>query len=211
MSLVTHTVAGILFALAVLLLSPIIASGESYRQALNSEIEESVRLMGYEHSRNAVDDLKKRYELIARITHLERVVDAIDKGISKLPHRNGKLFGVFELQEGAFARATGGPVYSVYMMCWRLGNYLLWGGYVLPLLLALAFDGLMKRKILAVNEHYWSPSHYNIVWHIIITVLTLAIASVGVAVALPSATYPALLVGVGLLLRSLITHLQVSA
>lgn len=211
MSLRVSGIIGISMALAVAVISPILVSSESYKRALNEEIEMSVQTMGYEHSRNAVNDLKRQYEAISRFLHLEEGLALAEKGLSKLPHRKGKLLGAFDVEQGALSRAVGGPIYSLYLMCWRIDNYLLWLGYVLPILAALVFDGLMKRKIMAANDHYWSPSHYNVVWHLIIGAASLALISIGLAVAMPAVIYPLMIVLMGLLLRSLLANLQVSA
>lgn len=206
-----HGLVWLLIALAFLLASPLFIARTTYKAVLSAEVEGMVHWMGVEHSRNAVRDVKRQYEVIIDMTSLDQGKAILEKTINMLPRRKGKLLGFFEVEEGAWTESLKGPIYSLYLFCWRLDNYLLWLGYVTPLLLALVWDGLMKRRVHAVNEHYWSPSHYNIVLHLILMVVAVGLMSLGVVATLPALLYPVLLVGLGFLVRSLLANLQLSA
>lgn len=212
MSLRIHGLIWLVLALAVLLLSSLFVSSATYQNVLTGEIEGMVHWMGVEHSQQVVAEIRAQYKGIMTVLHIEEAKGWLETGLSHLPRRHGgKLLGVFDVPPETITRALEGPVYSVYLICWRIQNYLQWMGYVIPLLLALAFDGLMKRQVYAVNEHYWSPSHYNLVWHAMIVAASIAIMSLGVATTLPALLYPAVLVGLGFMARSLIVNLQMSA
>ncbi|MDK9702361.1 MAG: DUF4400 domain-containing protein [Sulfuritalea sp.] len=207
-----HGFVWLLLVLAVTLLTPVFVSKDSYKEIIQSEFTESLHWYGSDDGTALVRRANARYLKLMAASHMDDAIEWIDKGLSKLPkRRNGKTLGFFDLPEGSARQLMQGPVYFLYLGVWRFENYMLWLLYVAPFILALLWDGIMRRKTYQTLEHYSSPSQYNILWHLIIAVVALALMTISVAIPFPALGYPFALVGIGAILRSMVANLQASA
>lgn len=207
-----HGLVWLALVLAITLLTPIFVSKDSYKEIIQVEFTDSLHWYGGEDGSALVRRANARYSKMMAASHMDDAIDWIDKGLAKLPkRRNGKTLGFFDIPEGSAKELTRGPVYFLYLGVWRFENYMLWLVYVAPFILALIWDGVMKRKTYQSIEHYSSPSQYNILWHLTIAVIALALMTISVAIPMPALGYPIALVGIGAIVRAMVANLQASA
>lgn len=207
-----HAFIWLIITLIAALVLPVLTSKITYKETLTKEVNAAIYYFGQSDATTLVRNTNKVYQRIIDATYIEQAKDAIAKVASSLPkRRDGKVLGFFDVPPEGFRKSLDSPIFSIYLLCWRLEHYQTWMLYIWPVLIALVFDGLMTRKVRAAGKHYSSPSRYNMVWHLLIALAPITLILMFAGVPLPIFSFPVVIVIFGMLIRDIAASLQSSA
>ena len=207
-----HALIWFIIILLSAMVLPVLTSTVTYSTTLKREIAASVYYYGKDDAKLIARNANKTYLAIIEAIYIEQGKDLIAKAVDALPkRRDGRILGLFDAPPGGTRKALDRPIFSIYLLCWRLEHYLTWLFYVFPVIAALLFDGFMTRKARAAALFYSSPSRYNFIWHSFIALASINVILMFSALPLPVFTFPIVLIGFGLLVRGIAASLQSSA
>lgn len=208
-----------LIFLVIIILSgiagPIFVDDATYQNTIAQEIEDAKEWYGPDASLPIIDRTKSTYlatKNLIKVDSLLTKLDGLKKGVKRI---TSKRPDPWEIKESTASMGGGRNIdteaYSILLLSWRLNNASLWVGYLIPIMLALFFDAIMRRNARLASVDYASPSWYSTLWITNISAMGILAAILVSPITLPIEFYPVAFLGIGLLWHQLLTSIQPSA
>jgi hypothetical protein len=211
----THTFLWLLAITLVLLLAPLMVPAQKYREIMDTELESAIRWYG----RDEVLEIGRGGNTLYKHTMVETGVDGLLRkhfmpGGSRDVAEAAPGVPMPEVLRGPLADTLGywdSMIEHVALLCFRLAHAWFWIAFLHPFLIAIIFDGLMRRKAKIASFEYTSPTLYNLSWHAIIGIVALSFLFFCLASPITTMFYPAVVAVIGVLTRVVIANIQHSA
>lgn len=203
-----------LFAIVVIFLfAPLLIGQKDYEQCLGKELLSAAKWYDDQEVQSIIDRTNGLYDAAMVNTGIDPL---IRKHFVK-PLPTSQIAPGVELPKAVSPYAQhameywGNLLTNIWMFCFRIAHSVSWMIYLTPFLLAIIFDGFMTRKAKLASFKYTSPTVYNLSWHTIIAMAAASLVAFSVVTPLSIFFYPAVLTGMGLLVRLVIANVQHSA
>lgn len=207
-----HSLFWLVILAIALVLVPMVASKQTIESILSDEYRLARQAYGDAGAKAVWHNTVENYKFISDKAFLHQINGALVKVVDNVPRlRGGKVLGVWDISREDMRAGVDGPIMSVLLLLWRVENYLLWCLYVAPLVVALCYDGWMRRSARLEDSYYSSPARYNAYWHAMIAGFALILLGTFAPLAQAIVLYPVALVGLGLLVRAILANVQASA
>lgn len=165
---------------------PLFSGSDRYWNAVEREYVSAAEWFGEDQADRLFTEAAGKYNKVIRTIPLREVAAKAKALAAKLPKGLAtRVTDWFELRsDDGLRKHSGVAVTWLFLFCWRLQNLAVWVGYLLPILMALAWDGWMERSAKAASTiSRASPTRLAALWHA-------TIAAAGLTLLLPFMTLP---------------------
>jgi len=209
--MVNHILAWVFLLSVSVFLVPAFYTPERYGEAISVQMEEAASWYGRDQTIRIRDGADALYKTVVHGSGFSSLIVGLSGPAPTRSSSNNTVFseGVKRMDIG-YADYSQSLLLSIYQLCLRLFHTWIWVMYLLPFMLAIAWDGYMNRKVKLSSFRYTSPTVYNFSWHAIILIFAGAALFFATSLSVHTFVYPAIITLAGFLLRSLISNVQAS-
>ncbi|MBS4017443.1 MAG: DUF4400 domain-containing protein [Dechloromonas sp.] len=206
-----HTLIWLLIMIAVLIFSPLLTGAIIFERETLRDLQAAERWYGADEANALVERANAIYDVLMIKSRIDKLVTYYSKpanlelspGVQVPAHLRDQSIQVLD-----YWRNLGA---NIWLFSLRLSHTWLWLFYLSPFMAAIIFDGIMTRKAKLVSFKYTSPALFNMSWHMIIGVTSVAFVLMAVCIPISIFFYPFAIATMGVLLRLMISNIQHSA